>query len=124
MAGMTEKIEKMLQDMMADAPDIEGAALIGSDGLIIAANLPIKSQDPNRIGASAAALLGLGKRTIEALQKGDFSELSLTGTDGSLYLYSAGPTGILGILAKKGANVGMINMLARDISEKISQMLE
>ena len=123
MAGVMETIESLLGELVAGSPDVEGAALVGSDGLIIAAHLPVRGSDPNRIGASIAALLGLGKRTVETMAQGDFQELSLTGSKGAIYLYDAGETAVLGIIAKAEANVGMINMLARDISKKIEGLI-
>ncbi len=123
MPKVMETIESLLGEIVEGSPDIEGAALVGSDGLVIAANLPARGSDPNRLGASVAALLGLGKRTVETLQQGEFQELSLTGSNGAIYLYDAGGTAVLGVIAKAGANVGMINMLARRVSEQIEELI-
>lgn len=114
-----EALSGALNDLLASSSDIEGALVVSADGLVLASNLP-KGLDETRVGASAAALLGLSKRSTPALGRGEFSQSLIQGEDGNLIIVSAGERAIFVGLTPKDANLGMIFMEARDAAEAVA----
>ena len=57
----TEQITKLMKALSNNTPDVEGAAVIDNDGLMIASALSA-DLDEDSVGAMGAALLGLGER--------------------------------------------------------------
>ncbi|WP_178087068.1 roadblock/LC7 domain-containing protein, partial [Methylacidimicrobium tartarophylax] len=68
--------------------------------------------------------LGLGRRICETFGGGEFRETSVSGDQGQMYIYSAGSKAVLGVVARLGANVGLIHLEARDVASQVSQVLE
>jgi predicted regulator of Ras-like GTPase activity (Roadblock/LC7/MglB family) len=87
--------------------------------------------DANRIAAMVATTLGLGKRICESIGGGAFTETSVSGNIGQVFVYSlarslctrAGARGVLAVLAGPGANVGLIHLEAREAARAIENAL-
>jgi uncharacterized protein len=69
MATRAELTQHILRTFTSNTPDVEGAAIVSVDGLILASVLPAGT-DEDRVSAMAAALLSLGERTASELQRG------------------------------------------------------
>lgn len=67
--------------------------------------------------------IGLGRRIAMTFECGNFSETVVAGTAGSVYLYAAGDKAVLAVNSRKGANVGLINIEARDAAKRIAELL-
>ena len=120
--GKQEALQQSLAALRAAIPEIRGALIASTDGLPMAQNLS-GSEDPNRVAAMAATALGLGKRISDTLNSGALTETTVTGTSGQIFLYAAGVKGVLVVVAAAGANVGLINLEARDTVRTIAAVL-
>ena len=69
----------------------------------------------------AAAAINLGRRVSESLSVGALVEISVTGADGQIFLYSAGTKGVLAVIAPKGGNAGLIHLEARNVAKEIGE---
>ena len=116
-------IEEILMDLKSSSSDILGAAVVSLDGLMIASYLPIKEINPEGVGAMSAALLGLSKKTAEALLLGDFKETYIKSKEGTIHLYTISTAGVLAVLARHDANIGMVNLESRQAAQKIGEIL-
>jgi predicted regulator of Ras-like GTPase activity (Roadblock/LC7/MglB family) len=115
-----EQLQGIIDEVRGAIPEIKGALIASSDGLAIVHSLA--SGDPNRVAAMAATALGLGKRITSTLGVGTLTETTVAGNDGQVFLFSAGE-GVLSIIAGSGANVGLINLEARDAASRIADLL-
>ncbi|MDZ7704086.1 MAG: roadblock/LC7 domain-containing protein [Trueperaceae bacterium] len=115
------ELQSIIDNLRNAIPELRGAIIASSDGLAIAQSL--SSGDPNRVAAMAATALGLGKRITDTLGAGTLSETTVSGNEGQIFLYSAGTKGVLALIAKSGANVGLINLEARDAAQSITLLL-
>lgn len=61
-----EQMNVTLKTLVQNTPDLEGAATVSLDGLVLASVLPAET-DEDRVSAMAAALLSLGERTAQEL---------------------------------------------------------
>jgi uncharacterized protein len=120
--GKQEALQQSLAALRNAIPEIRGVLIASTDGLPMAQNLS-GSEDPNRVAAMAATALGLGKRISDTLNAGALTETTVSGTSGQIFLYAAGNKGVLVVVAAAGANVGLINLEARDAVRNIASIL-
>ena len=81
-ASRSELLDRALTSLLAQAPEIEAAAVVSFDGLPMASALPA-SMDEDRVAAMSAALLSLGERAAEGLGRGELSQVYIEGETGS-----------------------------------------
>jgi uncharacterized protein len=120
--GKQEALQQSLAALRSAIPEIRGVLIASTDGLPMAQNLS-GSEDPNRVAAMAATALGLGKRIADTLSAGTLTETTVSGSNGQIFLYAVGGKGVLVVVAAAGANVGLINLEARDATRTIAGIL-
>ena len=103
----TESLLKVLKTLQNGAPDVEAAALITEDGLMIASALP-QELDETRVGGMSATLLSLGTRAAKELQRGDVQEVIVRGEGGYAVMIDVGRGVLLLVVANENAKLGMI----------------
>lgn len=121
-AKRSEALAETLSEMLASSTDIEGAVVVSSDGLVIGSQLP-KGLDESRMGASAAALFGLSKRTTPELGRGNFTQNLIQGKEGNIIIVSIGENAVFIGLTSTDVNLGMVFLEAREAAEKIATVL-
>jgi len=117
-----ENLAKTLKTLVNNTPDIEGAALIDNDGLMIASSLDADTDDDS-VAAMSAALLGLGERITTELERGSFELVMLRGGDGYAVLVRCGPDAVLTILASGSAKLGLIFLDVKRAAKELSRTL-
>ncbi len=80
--------------LLPSIPEVKAAAIVSKEGLPIASVLP-QGADETRIAAITAALLSLAVCSIMEMEKGEFDQLYVKGTDGYLLVLEAGANAIL-----------------------------
>ncbi|MGD9896603.1 MAG: roadblock/LC7 domain-containing protein [Candidatus Methylacidiphilaceae bacterium] len=120
--AVAEELNNVLSRLRAAVPELSAALVATTDGLPIAHSL--NAGDANRLAAMAATAIGLGRRICETFGGGEFRETSVSGDQGQMYIYSAGPKAVLGVVGRLGANVGLIHLEAREAAARIQQVLE
>jgi len=100
------QIRQTLEDLKNSSADIEAAALISIDGLMIDAVMP-HGMDEDRIGAMSAALLSLGERTARELGRGRLERVLVQGEHGYVIMTAAGEEAVLTILTRAEVKLGM-----------------
>jgi len=118
----SEVLGDVLADLLSTSADIEGAVVVSNDGLVMASHLP-QDTDATRVGASAAALLGLSKRTTPALGRGAFTQGLVQGESGNVIIVSAGERAVFVGLTRRDANLGMVFLEARDAAQAVAGAL-
>lgn len=116
-----EQVQQIIDKLRSVIPELRGVLVASIDGLAIGHSL--SAGDPNRIAAMAATALGLGKRIVDSLGVGSFSETSVAGSEGMIFVYTAGPKGVLAVIVGGGANIGLIHLEARDTAKSVADVL-
>jgi len=116
-------IENALNDLKMSSSDILGAAVVSLDGLMIASYLPVRNVDPEGVGAMSAALLGLSRKAAEALRLGEFREVYIKSNEGMIHLYAVSSEGVLAVLTRQDANIGMVNLESRRVAKQVGEIL-
>ena len=117
-----EQMQQSLKTLMSNTPDLEGAATVSLDGLILASVLPAGT-DEDRVSAMAAALLSLGERTAEELRRGTLEQVYVKGDEGYIILMQAGPEAVLEVIAGSTAKLGMVLLDMKRAAQEISRLL-
>lgn len=114
----TGRLAEVLEELLASSSDLEGAAVVGTDGLVYAASVQHQAMDEAVIGAASAAVYGLSKRSADQLKRGALAQTCIQGDDGHIIVASLDPETIFVGLTPKNVNLGMAfaevrGMLAR-----------
>lgn len=113
----TEQLNRILRSLQAESPDIEAAALMSEDGLIIASALP-QHVEEIRIGGMSATLLSLGSRAAAELALGHLQQVLIRGDHGYAVMSTAASGTLLLALASQNAKLGLVFLdMSRAIGE-------
>lgn len=117
MALDVQKIQTVLQSLVAGTPDIEGASLVTVDGLPLSSTLP-SHMDEERVSAMAATMLSIGERIGEELQRGGVGRIFVEGEQGYCMLTNCGQDAVLLVMATAAAKQGLLQLaIRRSVSE-------
>ena len=119
----SEVLAEMLADLLADSSDIEGAAIVGNDGLVYSADVPKGKMDENLVGATSAAVLGLSMRSIQQLDRGNFTQTLVQGDNGNIIVAKLNDITLFVGLTSKNVNLGMAFAEVRAMTEKLTSVL-
>jgi predicted regulator of Ras-like GTPase activity (Roadblock/LC7/MglB family) len=115
-------LDRAIADLLAQAPEVEAAAVVSFDGLPMASALPA-TMDEDRVAAMSAALLSLGERAAEGRGRGGLNQVYIEGDSGTVFLVSCDDEAVLVAVAAKGAKVGMMLYEVRRAAETVANVL-
>ncbi len=119
----SDLLAEALQELLEQSADIDGAAVVGSDGLVYSSNVPNRNMDEDMVGAAAAAVLGLSKRGVQQLKRGNYQRSLIQGDDGNIIVTEVNADTLLVALTPKNVNLGMAFAEVRDILDRLRQIL-
>ncbi len=122
MATRAEVMQQILRNLVTNTPDLEGAAVVSSDGLTVASVLPAGT-DEDRVSAMAAALLSLGERTAGELARGDLEQIYVKGNNGYIVLMRAGNDNVLEAIAGPAAKLGMVLLDMKRAAQELAKIV-
>ena len=122
MEPTSENLDSILKKLLAAIPEVKAAAIVSAEGLPIASALP-QGVDETRIAAMTAALLSLSERAVIEMEKGEFDQLYVKGTEGYLLVLQAGPNAVLTVSTTKDVRLGLIFLDCKRTCEKISKLI-
>jgi len=117
-----DEIMNLIRDMEANTPGIEASAVVSVQGLPIASAMP-NDVDESVVAAMTAAMLSVGERAAQELVRGNLQQILLQGDEGYIIIKGAGMSAIITVLARNDANLGLILMVLKKISARISELL-
>ena len=118
----TEALNKALAKLQASSADIEAAAVVSEDGLIIASSLP-QGVEEARIAAMSAAMLSMSVRTAEELRRGALEQIFVRGAEGYVVIMAAGPHAVLLAMARREAKLGLVFLDASRAADEVKRAL-
>ena len=101
-----EKLNKILAELKA-AGDVEGAAVVTRDGLLIAKDLE-SGINAETFSAMAATMTGAAETAVSELKKGLVERVIAEAKDGKLISVGAGASVVLVTLVSPRANIGLV----------------
>jgi uncharacterized protein len=125
MADLKSRSQRMvdqLRDMRSLSSDVEASAVVSTDGLIIASDLPASSEE-DRVSAMSAAMLSLGDRISGELGRGQLDQVFIRGAEGYVLLMPAGEEAVLTVLARREAKLGLVMLDSRRTAAEIAKLV-
>jgi len=117
-----DMLTSILNDLNGTSADIEASGVVSTDGLMMASVLPA-GLDEDRVGAMSAAMLSLGDRTAQELNRGGLEQVLIKGDDGYVLMTYAGKEAVLTVMAKSNAKLGLIFLDVKRAAESISELI-
>ena len=111
-------LETIIERLQLVLPGVRSVIVTRNDGLPLVKTM--NQVDATKAAAMIATAISLNKRIIDTANAGDLTETSISGSQGQILLYAAGPRAILALTADSKANVAMINYKARPAARAIA----
>jgi predicted regulator of Ras-like GTPase activity (Roadblock/LC7/MglB family) len=116
------QLNAVLHAFEKSVPHVEATAVVSNDGLVIASRLPDQVEE-DRIGAMGAAILSIGARSGEELDRGEMERVLLEGEKGFILIRSIGQAAILVVLVEKDVRLGMLFFECKHCIERLEEIL-
>lgn len=104
-------------------PEVEAAAVISLDGLIMASALP-DGMSEDRISAMSAAMLSLGEQINREMGLGTLEQLYTRGSNGYVVLLAVGKEAVFTTLVQPEAKLGVLFLELRKTAEDLARLLD
>ncbi len=118
----SEQLAETLRQVVVGSADIQGVAVISTDGLIMAEALP-SQMEKARVGAVAAGIMSLSGRSVKQLGRGALQQILVQGEDGNVIITQAGNKAAFVALTAKDVNLGMAFLEVRDGAQVVAEIL-
>lgn len=96
---------------------VRGSMLVGTDGIIIAADLDSRLEDET-VGALAASIVANVSKALERLNQQNPDHITIEADQGKIFLNDAG-VGILAVVTDPAVNIGMVRLEIKNAISKI-----
>ena len=116
-----DKYEAILQELIKNS-GLDGAVLVSADGLPISSVLKPGIEE-DRVAAMSAAILSLGEKVSEELQKGLLEQITIKGVDGYVILTGIGQDAVLTVLASNTAKLGLLLMEIKKAQTQLKEAI-
>jgi len=120
--NMNNQVEQILKAMVKKNPQIKSAAVVNSEGILIASHL-FPGTNESSFGAMAAALLGLGEHVLQEIKGGKLREVYVRGDDMMLVIVGISNVGVISITVDAEAPLGVILVEVRKTAELLEGVI-
>ncbi|MER2559904.1 MAG: roadblock/LC7 domain-containing protein [Myxococcaceae bacterium] len=120
MTSKKEQLSDVLRKIRATIPEVIGAAVVSSEGFIVAAVFP-SEVDEDLVGGMAASLLGVGERISVDLMQAPMEQVFVRSPRGYIIVNAIDANSSVVVLVSKEAKLGLIFIeLRRAIAELLA----
>jgi predicted regulator of Ras-like GTPase activity (Roadblock/LC7/MglB family) len=119
---LDESLQEIMENAISSTNGLEATAIVSMDGMIIGSVLP-EDVEEERIAAMTAAILGLGERTAEEMQRGTLEEIYIKGEGGYVLILGAGESVVLTGIVSNEAKLGLLFISMKNTAKKIAEVL-
>ncbi|OLS13450.1 MAG: Roadblock/LC7 family protein [Promethearchaeota archaeon CR_4] len=127
MSEHLDELTQLLRNLQAQNHEISGCTIVSVQGLPIVTSMSGKLQNTVNegiISAMTAAILSVGDRAAQELQRGTLKRILIEGEVGTIIISQAGQHAILCVLCRNDAKLGMIFLTMASASKKIAELLD
>lgn len=98
--------------------EIQASAIFSVDGVLLASTLPY-NEDPDGVGAIAAAIHSLGNKTANILRRGNLQKIQIQGDKGNMFISALGSGALLAVLTTDRVNIGLLLHEMQRLNERM-----
>ena len=113
----------LLERFVADTPGVTDTVAVSSDGLLLAAAGTTATEDMERFGAIVSGLNGLTRGAADCFAFDDVVQVIVEMEGGYLFVARIGDGSVLGVLAARGCDVGLIGYEMTMLVERAGKVL-
>ena len=117
-----QQLDDIMQNALSSISGLEAVAVVSLDGLIMTSALPPEI-DESRVAAMTAAILGLGERTAQEMNRGILDQIYIKGENGYVMIMAIGDIAVLTALADKHAKLGLLFVMLKRTAQQIEKVL-
>ncbi|MGQ9720788.1 MAG: roadblock/LC7 domain-containing protein [Candidatus Jordarchaeum sp.] len=117
------EFEAALKEMRRANPQIIASAIVRTDGLVLASELP-RNADEGIVSAMSAAVLNIGNRSVNELNRGKLDKVIISGSKGDIVICGVGDIALLSAITNPDSNLGLVILEMRRASDKIKEILK
>ena len=117
-----DDLNRILRTLQSGTPEVEAAAIISEDGLVIASALPQHIEEV-RVAGMSATLLSLGTRAATELGRGSLEQVLIRGPKGYVVMVNAAPGTLLLVLTTAEAKLGLVFLDMKRAAAEIAKSL-
>lgn len=121
-ATASETLAEVLRSLQRRDSNIEAAAVISQDGLMVASILP-SGVPQDRVAVSAASIVAQAKNATQDLDRGGFQDIFVRGERGYVCVTKAGDAAYLLAITKSTAMLGSILLELKKTADEIGKQL-
>jgi predicted regulator of Ras-like GTPase activity (Roadblock/LC7/MglB family) len=114
------RLNRSLQDLMKQTPDIRGALIVSHDGFLVEAAI----EDAETIGPIAANLYDLADKAVQRVSQGALQRIVVDASEGTIAVVPAGPHAALVTVVNKQAKLGLILELMVRWARLVAELME
>ena len=111
-------MKDVLFELNESISGIQASAVFSVDGVLLASTLPY-NEDPDGVGAIAAAIHSLGNKTANLLRRGGLQKIQIEGDQGSMIVSDLGNAALLVVLTSSHVNIGLLLHETQRLHEKM-----
>ena len=117
-----EIIARKLKELENKSPEIEGTAIVSTEGLIIASALK-ENFEEEHLAAISAIVLSLGERIVTELARGNLEQVFVKGNKGYVLISYCNADSLLVVITSAYVKLGMIFLDTKRVADQISDLL-
>ena len=102
--------------------DVAGIAAVSMDGIVLVSRMA-PEVNADRVGAVAATITGVTRRVSTELRIGVPDETIIQAHNGLFMVLPVGEQSLLSINLRKGANLGLVRLEARETVDALTRIL-
>ena len=123
LASRMEAVRERLVALRNSSEDIEGCALVSSDGFMLVNLLPPGLPEED-VAAMCASLLHFAEKIVKNLEKGEFEMEVVMGERGYTVIVNVGTEAVLMILARRKARLGFIYYMTKKAAQDLAEIVK
>lgn len=116
-----EEVRRLLDALVAQMDAVEGAVLLSSDGLVVAASSEIDQEHAEHLSAVVAGVQGLARGACRRFDGGELLQSVIEMDEVLLFMVPAGDDGCLAALSGAGADAGAVSYAVTELAERIGE---
>lgn len=118
-----QNITKLLKELQRKSSDIQGAAVVSTEGLVIASILQ-ENFEEEHLAAISAIVLSLGERIVAELERGELEQVFVKGAKGFVLVHHCSREALLAVVTTNYIKLGMIFLDMKRTAEILAQVLQ
>jgi predicted regulator of Ras-like GTPase activity (Roadblock/LC7/MglB family) len=114
------RLQRALDDLMQQAPEIHGALIVSNDAFLVASAI----DDAETIGPIAANLFDLADKAAQRLSRGNVQRVIVDAGEGTIAAVPAGPHAMLVAVVRKQVKLGVVLELMARWARVVAELME